>query len=260
MVAGRWSLSVLVNDSNWLMQDAVVVLASVGSFGLCRHFEESNREEAVWVMGGLCSSRSHLTRSIPKQEKIVTCFRKNESFLLFRFILLSTTTTTTTTTITMTTTTTTTTTKMMMTTMRVLVLALAALSSMTTVNVLAFAPVVPGVSQRAVVRAPVSRSFLSAKGGAATDDEESGFPVFNGGLLDKKEAEAAQLAAKIKTVKDLGWTQPPKRRGATRPRHRAYGGQDEEPIQFKANYDESNPRCVEKWLTQVSEWNMYIAL
>ena len=88
MVAGRWSLSVLVNDSNWLMQDAVVVLASVGSFGLCRHFEESNREEAVWVMGGLCSSRSHLTRSIPKQEKIVTCFRKNGIFSPFQVHLV----------------------------------------------------------------------------------------------------------------------------------------------------------------------------
>ena len=73
---------------------------------------------------------------------------------------------------------------------------------------------------------------------------------FTGGWNDGVEAEAGKIASTIKSVKDLGWTKPPLRPGSIRPRHRAFGGQGESPIQDKANYDASNPQCVETWLTQ----------
>jgi hypothetical protein len=76
---------------------------------------------------------------------------------------------------------------------------------------------------------------------------------FSGGAWDKQEdyeQEAFKLASKLKSVKNLGWKGTAKRPGSTRPRHRAWGGSSEQPVQFKANYDESNPNCVEAWLTQ----------
>jgi len=74
--------------------------------------------------------------------------------------------------------------------------------------------------------------------------------TWNGGAFADMDDAAAKLAAsKIKSVKDLGWTGPPLRRGGTRPRHRAYGGTTELPIQDKANYDPTSENCVEKWLS-----------
>lgn len=75
---------------------------------------------------------------------------------------------------------------------------------------------------------------------------------FTGGAFDNVDEEAAQLASRIKSVNDLGWTGKPLRRGNARPRHRAFGGSEEKPVQEKPNYDTSNPLCVEKWLSQVS--------
>lgn len=73
--------------------------------------------------------------------------------------------------------------------------------------------------------------------------------TWNGGSFANREDEAAKIASKIKTVKDLGWNAPPKRKGGTRPRHRAYGGTTELPIQNKPGYDETNENCPEKWLS-----------
>lgn len=77
--------------------------------------------------------------------------------------------------------------------------------------------------------------------------------VFTGGSFEDDAeatlAEATKIASRIKSVKDLGWSQPPKRRGNTKPRHRAWGGEKELPVQSKPNYDESKENCVEKWLT-----------
>jgi len=77
--------------------------------------------------------------------------------------------------------------------------------------------------------------------------------VFTGGSFEDDAegtlAEAAKIASRIKSTKDLGWTQPPKRRGNTKPRHRAWGGEKELPVQSKPNYDEAKENCVEKWLT-----------
>lgn len=74
--------------------------------------------------------------------------------------------------------------------------------------------------------------------------------LFTGGAFDGQDEEAIKIASKLRSVKDLGWTAPAKRKGSTRPRHRAFGGSTEKPVQLKANYDESSPKCVEKWLTQ----------
>jgi hypothetical protein len=79
--------------------------------------------------------------------------------------------------------------------------------------------------------------------------------IFTGGALkdtpspDEIISSASSIASRIKSVKDLGWTKPPKRRGNARPRHRAWGGEGEMAIQDKANYDETRENCVEKWLT-----------
>ena len=80
--------------------------------------------------------------------------------------------------------------------------------------------------------------------------------TFTGGWGAKPEAEieagAIKIASRIRTLKDLGWKKPERRAGNIRPRHRAFGGSGEKPVQLKANYDESKEMCVEKWLTQVS--------
>ena len=74
--------------------------------------------------------------------------------------------------------------------------------------------------------------------------------TWNGGAFAGMDDDAAKLAAaRLRSAKDLGWTGPPLRRGGTRPRHRAYGGTTELPIQNKANYDPSSENCVEKWLS-----------
>lgn len=73
--------------------------------------------------------------------------------------------------------------------------------------------------------------------------------VFKAGFFANCDDEAAILASKkIRSVKDLGWKGPAKRRGATRPRHWSFGGTTEKPVQEKPNYDESAANCVEKWL------------
>jgi len=83
------------------------------------------------------------------------------------------------------------------------------------------------------------------------DDDEPLLPeIFTGGFFDKEDESAIEFASKIRSIKDLGWTEPAKRKGSARPRHRAWGGQDEVAVQDKPNYDESMEKCVEKWLTQ----------
>lgn len=49
--------------------------------------------------------------------------------------------------------------------------------------------------------------------------------VFKGGVFSEEDLipDAIQIASKIKSVKDLGWTGPVRRVGNTRPRHRAFG-------------------------------------
>ena len=80
-------------------------------------------------------------------------------------------------------------------------------------------------------------------------ERENSEGLFKAGLFANVEGEAADLASKkIRSVKDLGWTQPAKRAGSTRPRHWAFGGAKENPVQEKPNYDESATNAVEKWL------------
>eukprot|EP00525_Craspedostauros_australis_P001830 CAMPEP_0198117486 /NCGR_PEP_ID=MMETSP1442-20131203/18242_1 /TAXON_ID= /ORGANISM="Craspedostauros australis, Strain CCMP3328" /LENGTH=239 /DNA_ID=CAMNT_0043775543 /DNA_START=94 /DNA_END=813 /DNA_ORIENTATION=- len=84
----------------------------------------------------------------------------------------------------------------------------------------------------------------------ASSTEDNADTLFKAGLLANCEDDAAQLAAKkIRSIKDLGWNKPAKRRGNTRPRHWAFGGANEKPVQLKPNYDESASNCVEKWLS-----------
>lgn len=74
--------------------------------------------------------------------------------------------------------------------------------------------------------------------------------LFKAGFLANQEPEAAQLASKkLRSIKDLGWNQPAKRRGNTRPRHWAFGGAGEKAVQDKPNYDPASPLCVEKWVS-----------
>lgn len=94
-------------------------------------------------------------------------------------------------------------------------------------------------------------SALSASSGDAVEEFLQNLPMFTGGAFDGVESEAVKVASRIRSVKDLGWTSAEaKRAGSMRPRHRAFGGEGEDPVQSKPNYDESNPQCVEKWLAQ----------
>lgn len=82
-------------------------------------------------------------------------------------------------------------------------------------------------------------------------NEKESDKFFTGGAFDKMDPEAAKIASRFKTVRDLGWTnKDAKIRGNARPRHRAFGGEGEKPVQLKPNYDDSKAKCVEKWLTQ----------
>lgn len=107
------------------------------------------------------------------------------------------------------------------------------------------------VSHDSIVKLSVSKkSVQDMKESNSGNLAES---IFKGGMFEDEDpiTDAVKIASKIKSAKDLGWTKPPKRAGNTRPRHRAWGGESEKPVQLKANYDESNENCVEKWLTQV---------
>jgi hypothetical protein len=93
------------------------------------------------------------------------------------------------------------------------------------------------------------RTIDTTRSTALYAEKENSNGLFKAGLLANLESEAAQLASKkIRSVKDLGWTKPAKRAGNTRPRHWAFGGAKEKPVQEKPNYDESAPNAVEKWL------------
>lgn len=97
------------------------------------------------------------------------------------------------------------------------------------------------LATRPTITAPLAAS--STSGGGQQD-------LFKAGLLANLEDEAAALASKkIRSVSDLGWKGPAKRRGNTRPRHWAFGGAGEKAVQDKPNYDPSSPLCVEKWLS-----------
>lgn len=94
----------------------------------------------------------------------------------------------------------------------------------------------------------IDEEFVKSLQNVGKDDNAPKF--FTGGAFDNVDEQAAELASRITSIQALGWNTPPRRRGAARPRHRAYGGQTEKPIQDKPGYDESSPQCVEKWLTQ----------
>ena len=94
----------------------------------------------------------------------------------------------------------------------------------------------------------IDKEFVKSLQNVGKDD--GGPKFFTGGAFDNVDDQAAQLASRITSSQALGWNNPPRRRGAARPRHRAYGGQTEKSIQDKPGYDESSPQCVEKWLTQ----------
>lgn len=73
-----------------------------------------------------------------------------------------------------------------------------------------------------------SRSTLLAS--STGEDSE----LFKAGLLANSEEDAGVLASKkIRSLKDLGWRGPAKRRGNIRPRHWAFGGANEQPVQSK---------------------------
>lgn len=106
-----------------------------------------------------------------------------------------------------------------------------------------------------------SKVLLARKG---TNEESSFVPIqsgsgnslegiFKGGAFEDDSeqilADASKIASKIRSVKELGWSSKEKRRGKKRPRHRAWGGEKEEPVQKKPNYDEKKENCPEKWLT-----------
>ena len=117
----------------------------------------------------------------------------------------------------------------------------------------AFAPPSASSANVANSAASLSSSQLHAIDPKISELKEKNTNIFeatwNGGAFANAEDEAALLASKIKTVRDLGWSAPPKRKGGTRPRHRAYGGTTELPIQSKPNYDPTADNCVEKWLS-----------
>ena len=114
----------------------------------------------------------------------------------------------------------------------------------------------------AFVTSPSSRSISTKLNGERPpqfDAPKSGNgnileSIFTGGAFEEEPADeimssAASIARSIKSTADLGWTGPPRRKGNARPRHRAWGGEGEQAVQDKANYDEERENCVEKWLT-----------
>ena len=105
----------------------------------------------------------------------------------------------------------------------------------------------------------LQRKQTSSTWSMSSVDEDGDYlsSFFTGGAFESKvtkelnDRDAIEIASKIRSVKDLGWNKPPKRKGNKRPRHRAWGGQDEVPVQDKPAYDENNKNSPEKWLSQV---------
>jgi len=96
--------------------------------------------------------------------------------------------------------------------------------------------------------APLSKPSTSYTTKLQATENEYISSFFTGGIFDKEEDAAIKLASRIKSVKDLGWSQPSKRRGNMRPRHRAWGGEKEKAVQDKpASVLENSP---ESWLSQ----------
>jgi hypothetical protein len=63
-----------------------------------------------------------------------------------------------------------------------------------------------------------------------------GLDFFKAGLLANAEEAAAELASrKIRSVRDLGYRDGPRRSGRVRPKYWSWGGADEVPIQEKPN-------------------------
>lgn len=113
----------------------------------------------------------------------------------------------------------------------------------------------------------VSSTFhsMSSSPSSDSDDQNSFNNFFSGGVflsegkygtkLDEDEVmkKATLLASKIRTVKDLGWTGATgARKGNMRPRHRAFGGENELAVQDKPGYGTigSKEFTPEKWLSQ----------
>uniref|UniRef100_A0A7S1FMA6 Uncharacterized protein n=1 Tax=Corethron hystrix TaxID=216773 RepID=A0A7S1FMA6_9STRA len=103
---------------------------------------------------------------------------------------------------------------------------------------------------------PATTSALSLSRNTDTGEGSGNIfeTLFTGGYGASEEdiAAAARIATKIRSASDLpGWEKAPMRRkGSTRPRHRAWGGDSELPVQEKPNYDPALEACPEKWLTQ----------
>lgn len=105
------------------------------------------------------------------------------------------------------------------------------------------------------MRPSTSVTHLAASKNAGSNGSSTDF--FKAGLLANVEDEAAALASKtIRSLGDLGWNGPAKRRGTTRPRHWAFGGAGEKAIQDKPNYDPTNPLCVEPWLSRTDLYSI----
>mmetsp|Transcript_37369 Transcript_37369/g.37700 ORF Transcript_37369/g.37700 Transcript_37369/m.37700 type:complete len:263 (-) Transcript_37369:457-1245(-) len=100
---------------------------------------------------------------------------------------------------------------------------------------------------------PLSVTLMAKKEVVEEEEDPNNFldTLFTGGAFDNAEEEAAGIASKIKSIKELGWTKPPRDRpGNIRPRHRAWGGTGEKAIQDKPGYDVNNPRSPEIWLKE----------
>lgn len=94
------------------------------------------------------------------------------------------------------------------------------------------------------------------------DDFLSSF--FTGGIFENEknivDDEASKIASKIKSSQTLGWKTTGnnrRKKGSMRPRHRAFGGEGEKPVQLKPAYDETSSFSPEKWLTQ-EDMNTYL--
>jgi len=104
------------------------------------------------------------------------------------------------------------------------------------------------VNSRQMVGIPIATKTTTTQIDASSNGDSDGF--FKAGILANVEEDAGMLASKkLRSISDLGYKGPAKRRGNTRPRHWAFGGAGEKAIQDKPNYDPTNPLCVESWVS-----------
>ena len=117
-------------------------------------------------------------------------------------------------------------------------------------------PLRPSFSSSSSTKTTASSDFgLFASNSNSNSNSNGNTELFKGGLLadeSSKELAIKLASTKIRKVSDLKiWKEKSNlknKSSSIRPKYWSFGGNEELPIQDKANYSTDNPNCSEPWL------------